>query len=218
MKRSAYLLFLALLSSAWATAQTMDSLNRMQHRGTIRDLGIARAAVLKNPGLPVNRDYTKPVVSTSLNTDALNPSLSIPVVTSNRNYNYASGSYSQVSYQGQIAPVRSAPVIPNGVILPGGTAPSPVVLPVNLPSVPNIVTPIITPVVNPIVPIITPIVNPIVPIITPITNPLTPVITPIVTPVVNPLTPIIKPIVTPIVNPLVPIIKPILPGLPIKFP
>ncbi|MHA4896210.1 hypothetical protein ACXZ1K_15770 [Pedobacter sp. PWIIR3] len=208
MKKSAGLLSVVLLSSAYAMAQDADSLNRTQRRGTIRETVVARAAVLKSPGLPANRDYTKPVVSSSLNTNAVNPSVNRPVVQMNRNFNYASGTYNQGSYQGQITPAGAAPVTPNAFSLPSIVGPTPTVAPVNLPVVTPIVSPIVTPIVNPIVPVITPIVNPIVPIITPVTNPLTPVITPIVTP--------LAPITNPVVKPLLPIINPLLPGFPRK--
>lgn len=215
MKRLTYLMSIALLSSANLVAQDLEGAGGMQRRGTIRDMGVAKAAVLKTPGLPVNRDFTKPVISTTLNTGVMNPALGVVVVPSGRNINPLA----------QVTSVKTAPGLPAGVILPGTGPLAPGAVPVVGPSntgLPNIiapvVTPIVTPIVNPIVPIITPVINPIVPVITPITNPLTPVVTPIVTPIVNPLTPVIKPIVTPIVNPLKPIIKPVLPILPIKLP
>lgn len=205
MKKSAGLLSLALLSSMYVTAQNLDSVSRTQHRGTIREMGMARAAVLRSPGLPANRDYTRPVVSTSLNTNAVNPSMNIPVVQMNRNFNYVSGTYSTPNpsiFPSVVRPGQS-PVTPNAPSAPAGP-----VTPINLPIITPVIQPIVTPIVNPIVPVVTPIINPLVPVITPITNPLTPVVTPIVTP--------LAPITTPIIKPLLPIINPLLPGFPKK--
>ncbi|RYD85046.1 MAG: hypothetical protein EOP54_31690 [Sphingobacteriales bacterium] len=178
---------------------------RLQHRGTLRTTSTAKSGVLRIPGLPASRDYSKPAVSSSVSNDAVNPSFTIARAQISRNYSYPSSTYGQPSFQGQTSPLRSAPgipnsvridpIVPNGNLIPAVTVPIPGVQPVTLPSVPNII--------NPILPVITPITNPLVPIVTPITNPLTPIITP----VTNPLTPIITPIVKPIL-PILPVIKP----------
>ncbi|MES2828616.1 MAG: hypothetical protein V4687_10685 [Bacteroidota bacterium] len=204
MKKLAYILSLGLITGVSVSAQNTDSLNRLQHRGTIRSMA-TKSGVLKIPGMPAARDYSRPAVSSSVSNDQINPSLLAARAQMVRNYSYPSSTYGQPIYQGQVSPVRSAPgipnsiridpVVPNGNLVPAVVVPIPGVQPVTLPTVPNIV--------NPIVPIITPITNPIIPIVTPVTNPLVPIITPVTNPLV--------PIITPIVKPIVPILPPLFP-------